>query len=221
MNSNMLKQTNIKTEVNRSWWYRLLRSISMFCFRFWWAIWLFFILYLVLWLIFCCCSKPYACDLDNKIDDQIAEINRNIDSCCACTEKSISDIDRLRDSLGGHVGPITITLKWESVDDLDLSLVEPNGNIINYQRKDSPSGGHLDIDMNAGGNASYNPIENIYYGAEPPPGNYRVIVKLFSKKSGLKRIPFRVYVKYHEEVKVIDQIVSRNGESINIIDFTY
>ena len=175
-----------KTEVNRSWWYRLLRSISMFCFRFWWAIWLFFILYLVLWLIFCCCSKPNASDLDNKIGDQIAEINRNIDSCCACTEKSISDIDRLRDSLGGHVGPITITLKWESVDDLDLSLVEPNGNIIYYQRKDSPSGGHLDIDMNAGVNTSYNPIENIYYGVEPPAGKYRVAVKLFSRKSGLK-----------------------------------
>ena len=212
-----------KTEVNRSWWYRLLRSISMFCFRFWWAIWLFFILYLVLWLIFCCCPKPYACDLDNKIGDQIAEINRSIDSCCACTEKSISDIDRLRDSLGGHVGPITITLKWESLDDLDLSLVEPNGNIIAYpiEKRNSHSGGHLDIDMNNGVDVSYNPIENIYYGVEPPAGNYRVSVKLFSKKSSLKNIPFRVYVKYHEEVKVIDKIVSKKGESINIIDFTY
>ena len=72
-------------------------------------------------------------DLDKKIENQIAEINRNIDSCCACNTKSISDIDRIRDSLGGHVGPITITLKWETGDDLDLSLVEPNRNEKYYK----------------------------------------------------------------------------------------
>lgn len=221
MSSNMLKQSNIKTEINRSWWYRLLRSISMFCYRFWWAIWLFFILFLILWLIFCCCSKPYSCDLDKKIGNQIKEINRSIDSCCACNSKTISDIDRIRDSLGGHVGPITITLKWETGDDLDLSLVEPSRNVIFYARKDSPSGGHLDIDMNAGGRVSYNPIENIYYDTDPPAGNYRVAVKLFSKNSRVNKIPFRVYVKYHEELQVIDASVSRRGESVNIIDFTY
>ena len=221
MSSNMLKQANIKTEINRSWWYRLLRSISMFCYRFWWAIWLFFILFLILWLIFCCCSKPYACDLDKKIENQIAEINRNIDSCCACNTKSISDIDRIRDSLGGHVGPITITLKWETGDDLDLSLVEPNRNVIYYGRKDSPSGGHLDIDMNAGGLQSNDPIENIYYESSPPSGRYRVNVNFFSRKSNLSEVPFKVYVKFHEEVRVFDAMVTRRGQTINIFEFIY
>ncbi|MBM3453612.1 MAG: hypothetical protein FJX80_00540 [Bacteroidetes bacterium] len=220
MGSNMLKQASIKTEINRSWWYRLLRSISMFCYNFWWVIWLIFIFFLIFWVMFCFYSKAYTCNADKKIEAQLAAISKNIDSCCACNGRSISDINRIRDSLGGRTGPITITLKWESLDDLDLSLKEPSGDVINYQRKYSPHGGHLDIDMNAGV-MSYDPIENIYYENIPPVGNYRVAVTFFSRKSRIERVPFRVYVKYHDEQKIIDGVVSRPGERINIFEFTF
>jgi hypothetical protein len=131
-----------KVEIKRSWWYSVLRSIQFFCFRFWWAIWLFFILYLVLWLIFCCCSKPYACDLDNKIGDQVAEINRNIDSCCACSvitqpivtnpitqpkETKPCDYNESKEggkgvttnfhSLGSTPGQVTITYQMQNLPD--------------------------------------------------------------------------------------------------------
>jgi len=214
------KQINT-TEVNRSWWYKLLRSVSMFCFRFWWLIWLVFILFLIFWFLFCFRSKNYACDYDQQIRDQIALINQNLDSCCDCNNRSIADIDRLRDSLGGHVGPITVTLKWETIDDLDLSLVEPSGNVIYFSRKDSPYGGHLDIDMNAGGLQSNDPIENIYYESSPPSGRYRVNVNFFSRKSNLSEVPFKVYVKFHEEVRVFDAMVTRRGQTINIFEFIY
>lgn len=134
MSSNMFRQTNIKTEINRSWWYRLLRSISMFCYRFWWAIWLFFILFLILWLIFCCCSKPYSCDLDKKIGNQIAEINRSIDSCCACSniitqpivtkpcdynesKEGGKGIETSFHGLGENAGLVTVAYQMQNVPD--------------------------------------------------------------------------------------------------------
>eukprot|EP00966_Prymnesium_polylepis_P317331 7331482-Prymnesium_polylepis.1 len=70
--------------------------------------------------------------------------------------------------------PLAITLMWNSSADLDLRCTPPSGKQIYYGAKEH-SGGKLDIDMNAGGNHSDTPVENIVFTA-PAPGTYRVEV---------------------------------------------
>lgn len=133
-----------------------------------------------------------------------------------------NEIDRLRDSFGGKTGPITITLKWGTPDDIDLHLQEPNGNVIFYSNKDSPSGGHLDIDMNAGGNfEAHNPIENIYYENNPPKGHYIVSVHYFGTRTQIKKQPYVVYIKYGGQIKMIEEFTLGQGLNQKIFEFDY
>jgi hypothetical protein len=47
-----------------------------------------FILFLILWFLFCFRSKNYVCEYDQQIRDRIALINQNVDSCCDCKTNS-------------------------------------------------------------------------------------------------------------------------------------
>jgi len=59
---------------------------------------------------------------------------------------------------GGNIdADLRVSLSWSNHDDLDLHMLEPNGNHIYY----SNMCGKLDVDMNAGGRRSRDPVENI------------------------------------------------------------
>ncbi len=67
---------------------------------------------------------------------------------------------------GGRVeGDLRCSLSWFNYDDLDLHMVEPEGYKIFYQNRGrlSPSGGTLDVDMNAGSGSVRDAVENIVY----------------------------------------------------------
>lgn len=79
----------------------------------------------------------------------------------------------------GHDGKLKITLLWDFPGDLDLHVKEPNGTEIFYRnKKDSATGGQLDVDNTAGGNGS---AENIYW-ENPPKGEYVVSVVYYKMK---------------------------------------
>jgi hypothetical protein len=84
---------------------------------------------------------------------------------------------------GAKDGDIEISLLWHNLNDLDLHCIDPNGEEIYFRNKRARSGGELDVDMNAGGRTSREPVENIYWptgGA--PQGRYRVYVNYYSRK---------------------------------------
>jgi hypothetical protein len=67
---------------------------------------------------------------------------------------------------GGKVeGDLRCSLSWFNYDDLDLHMIEPGGYEIHFSNKgkNSPSGGTLDVDMNAGSGATRDAVENIVY----------------------------------------------------------
>ncbi len=80
---------------------------------------------------------------------------------------------------GGNVtGKLRVSLSWSNYDDLDLHVFEPNGVHIWYQDKRNK----LDVDMNAGGGFSREPVENVTWTGHVPDGEYRIEVNQFSKR---------------------------------------
>lgn len=119
-------------------------------------------------------------------------------------------------------GDVQITLRWHNHNDLDLHCVDPNGEVIYYNHKQSASGGQLDIDMNANGSFSSQPLENIFWptgGAIN--GTYRVSVNYFRRHDTYNsETPYEVTVKYGDKQETFNGTLYRVGESINICEFT-
>lgn len=73
-------------------------------------------------------------------------------------------------------GAVTATLRWNGPTDLSLYVRGPDGHILSPNLPDSPDGGTLQIDSNAGCNTpSAEPVEHIFWAADAPPaGDYTV-----------------------------------------------
>jgi hypothetical protein len=79
-------------------------------------------------------------------------------------------------------GKLQISCSWDQPNDIDLHLVEPNGQEIYYGNDISNNFGFLDVDSNAGCSIDNINNENITYGdtAIVENGNYIVRVDLYS-----------------------------------------
>jgi hypothetical protein len=80
-------------------------------------------------------------------------------------------------------GTLQVALSWDTDSDLDLHLVEPGGFEIFFDEPQSPAGGRLDLDGNAGCDGSGN-SENITYANAPPSGEYIVRVDHYENCTG-------------------------------------
>jgi len=109
---------------------------------------------------------------------------------------------------GAKSGDITISLAWDTIDDLDLHVFMPSGEELSYMSKQSRCGlGMLDVDMNAGAPYSKEPVENIFFGntedlVQAPKGKYKVIVQNYSyhdKKNRGGAIPWKVLIEMNGE----------------------
>jgi hypothetical protein len=87
---------------------------------------------------------------------------------------------------GGQVeGELRVSLEWYNHDDLDLHVIEPGGVHIYFSHKISEhTGGNLDVDMNAGGRMSRQPVENIIYPSQAKmrEGRYEVSVNQYNAR---------------------------------------
>lgn len=82
---------------------------------------------------------------------------------------------------GGNVeAKLRFSLAWFNYDDLDIHVTEPSGNHIYYSMKCGKYGA-LDVDMNAGGRSSREPVENISFNMTED-GVYKVVVNQFNKR---------------------------------------
>lgn len=79
-------------------------------------------------------------------------------------------------------GQLQVNLTWDQPNDMDLHLIEPNGEEIYYANSTSDNGGYLDVDSNAGCGIDGINSENITYGdtAIVEAGTYTVIVDRWS-----------------------------------------
>ena len=109
--------------------------------------------------------------------------------------------EKVKDAGGLIDAALRVSLEWFNYDDLDLRLVEPNGEIISFRNRISRAGGALDVDQNAGSGHTREPVENIAYGKnrKPHSGTYTVRVHNFSKREN-KDFGFNIQIEANGEI---------------------
>lgn len=95
-------------------------------------------------------------------------------------------------------GNLQVSLSFDNAKDVDLILVEPNGEKIGYFNEISDNGGELDLDSNAGCWIDNVNNENITYSdsAYVEPGLYQVYVDLYENCDPTIATNFVVTVLY-------------------------
>jgi hypothetical protein len=127
--------------------------------------------------------------------------------------------------LQGKGGNLRIHLRWDTIDDLDLHVIDPDGNEIYYDNKIAlcqGSKGELDVDANSGtGTTSPPPEENIFWD-KAPTGLYKVRVKLFKKRENIPKIHFTLKViPANKDQITIPLYIKEEGDIIDLIFFEY
>lgn len=84
---------------------------------------------------------------------------------------------------------LRVSLAWHNYDDLDLHARCPNGHIYFMNKR-----GILDVDMNAGGRQSREPVENLSW-REPSEGKYSILVDQFHRRE-TENVGFELQVEY-------------------------
>lgn len=109
----------------------------------------------------------------------------------------VIDLSRICPNGGSTItlgtGDIQATLRWNSADDLDLSVTDPSRQTIDYQNRQIASGGTLDVDANAAcEGTTTTPVENIFWPTgRAPQGSFNIGVNLYSRCGGSSGpIPF-------------------------------
>ncbi|MDR2824077.1 MAG: hypothetical protein LBB41_02630 [Prevotellaceae bacterium] len=119
-------------------------------------------------------------------------------------------------------GDVQFLLKWNNYNDLDLSCIDPSGATISYMRRESPTGGILEIDMNVGDNRSLEPIENIYWQAgNAPAGTYKVYLTYYAIHDNVDDTPYSIKVKYGDTVEDFNGTIKKSDGKIHICTFTF
>jgi hypothetical protein len=126
---------------------------------------------------------------------------------------------------GGKSGDVQVSLIWYNVNDLDLHVIDPNGERIYYKNPRSRSGGELDVDANAGtrdasgrpAGLTREPVENIYWptgGA--PAGRYQVFVNHFAHRpEAPNQTRFKVNVLHEGKRHEFEGDIRNNGSTDN------
>lgn len=126
---------------------------------------------------------------------------------------------------GGNIhADLRISLSWFNFDDLDLHAETPNGMHIYYASKMNI----LDVDMNAHGECSRTPVENLAFN-NPMDGNYKIYVNQFRRRETtdygfaievecdgtLNQYSYSNPVKQNENIKCFD-IAMKNRKIVDL-----
>jgi Ca-activated chloride channel family protein len=113
-----------------------------------------------------------------------------------------------------RAGDIRISLMWNNRNDLDLHVVTPAGEEINFNNPQDSSGGRLDADRNLYGE-TMRPVENVYWPENAAvPGSYRVFVQNYAgNESGAYATPFQLEIKNGKEYLYFEGAVRGSGRA--------
>jgi uncharacterized protein YfaP (DUF2135 family) len=117
-------------------------------------------------------------------------------------------------------GDSHISFAWNNSNDLDLHVIQPNGEEIYFKNKTSIStGAVLDVDMNFNENRSDKPVENVYWPkGKALRGHYQIKVVHYANKGAPDPTSYMVIVELYGKSFEFRQQIS-HGESPHIWEF--
>lgn len=141
----------------------------------------------------------------------------------------VDDMGARLDREKAQKGDITISLAWDTGDDLDLHVFLPSGEEISYSRSTSTCRlCCLDVDMNGGGAKSTEPVENVACGIldeqkEAPKGLYKVVVQNYSYHASQRgsSIPWRIVVEKNDKKETFSGECSGTGSKSDVVACTF
>jgi len=123
---------------------------------------------------------------------------------------------------GAASGEITAALLWNGYADLDLVVICPSGQQLDYQHA-AICGGTLDVDANAARDALRDrPVESAYWAAGAAlPGDYQVVVRYSPRKDEQVpgAVPFQVRLSQGGQEKVFKGTI-QPGKLAPVTTFT-
>src|SRR5579862_262484 len=169
-------------------------------------------------------------ELERKIRNAELEIARQQGDCAPRPQAQLTpappqliqppgpSIDERLQQQHAQKGALEISLSWNGLEDLDLHVKCPGGE-VSHSTRTACNEGHLDVDMNYDKD-DVNAVEHSVW-ADPPAGQYEVSVNFFSLKSQTPRtIPFTVRIVHGTDTQTIEGTVSVVGESKVVKAFT-
>lgn len=132
------------------------------------------------------------------------------------------DIEERLEREGGKGGEVQLSLAWDDYNDLDLHVFCPSGERIYFNNKNSECGGELDVDMNVRP-VSNNPVENVVWTGEAPPGKYKIGVHFYKhhrKRRTKKTTTFRLRVMVHGKSRDYSGTITSGSAMQMVTSFT-
>ena len=119
-------------------------------------------------------------------------------------------------------GDVQATLIWSGDADMDLHVVEPNGEEISYTSKSSSTGGTLDHDdIPSCGSGAGDHVENIFWPTgEAPPGGYNAFVRFYNACTDGSSQSVQLTVRVNGQVVISQAITLTEGVNSDMFPFT-
>jgi hypothetical protein len=115
------------------------------------------------------------------------------------------------DVLQVGTGDVQVTLGWDTEADVDLHVIDPNGDEVYWANRTVPSGGELDLDSNAGCSEGVSNENITWPEGLAPRGTYIVRVDYWSN-CGVESTDYTVLVNNGGNVEVFSGTFEGSGD---------
>lgn len=133
---------------------------------------------------------------------------------------SEEELNNQLENAGALTGAITVSMLWNTYDDLDLHVYTPTGEEI-YFSNPSAGGGTLDVDANAYDDSLVeSPVENIYFSA-PGSGTYSVYIYNYYDRTEGYGSDYLVRITVGDVSQTFSGTIDGTGTQVDIYNFTY
>jgi hypothetical protein len=140
------------------------------------------------------------------------------------TKEDDIDIEERLEEVNASKGEITISLGWNNSNDLDLHVITPCGDTINYYHLDERvCGGIMEYDRNADDyNISSRPFEHIYWEeGNAFEGQYEVIIHNYEQREQSRYTNYELNVIIDGNKKTYTGKIGGKDEIVEVTEFNY
>ena len=125
------------------------------------------------------------------------------------------EVDTLRRRVGTVQDGVSVSLNWDGIGDLGLSVVDSSGEQVSFFSPEGMGGGSFDM-------SDFDPktgSRSITWENAPPSGSYSIRVRHFETEGDAGEIGFKVVVNNRGETEELSGVVQPDGSQVEVGSF--